>query len=167
MLSEIDYWSQTLSPDKAAARITEHTRAILGVNVVVFLLQGLLGEPRLPLLHLVLLVRDVLLVGDAQRARPQRRQGEARAREIAAQEDRGAVGVEGLGLGDPGVFGNAVRPDFELVGEGDGGPSRVLTSTECVATSSEPVLIKGTVKSGGSSSDWTATRTGGAATAGR
>lgn len=33
VLSEIDYWSQTLSPDKAAARITERTRAILGVNV--------------------------------------------------------------------------------------------------------------------------------------
>lgn len=32
-------------------------------------------------------------------------------------------------------------------GQGDGGPSRVLSSTECVATSSEPTIIQGTVKS--------------------
>jgi D-alanyl-D-alanine carboxypeptidase len=32
-------------------------------------------------------------------------------------------------------------------GQGDGGPSRVLSSTECVATSSDPVIIKGSVKS--------------------
>lgn len=33
VLAEIDYWSQTLSPDKAEARVTEHTQAILAINV--------------------------------------------------------------------------------------------------------------------------------------
>lgn len=33
VLSEIDYWSQTISPDKAEAKISAHTRAILATNV--------------------------------------------------------------------------------------------------------------------------------------
>lgn len=33
VLAEIDYWSQTLSPDKAEAKVTERTRAILATNV--------------------------------------------------------------------------------------------------------------------------------------
>lgn len=33
VLAEIDYWSQTLSPDKAADKITPKTRAILATNV--------------------------------------------------------------------------------------------------------------------------------------
>jgi len=33
VLAEIDYWSQTLSPDKAEAKVTEHTKAILATNV--------------------------------------------------------------------------------------------------------------------------------------
>lgn len=33
ILSEIDYWSQTLSPDKVEAKITERTKAILATNV--------------------------------------------------------------------------------------------------------------------------------------
>lgn len=33
VLSEIDYWSQTLSPDKAEGRVTERTKAILATNV--------------------------------------------------------------------------------------------------------------------------------------
>lgn len=33
VLAEIDYWSQTLSPDKAAEKITPKTRAILATNV--------------------------------------------------------------------------------------------------------------------------------------
>lgn len=33
VLSEIDYWSQTLSPDKAEPRITPNTKAILATNV--------------------------------------------------------------------------------------------------------------------------------------
>lgn len=33
VLAEIDYWSQTLSPDKAADKITPRTRAILATNV--------------------------------------------------------------------------------------------------------------------------------------
>jgi dTDP-4-amino-4,6-dideoxygalactose transaminase len=33
VLADIDYWSQTLSPDKAEAKVTEHTRAILATNV--------------------------------------------------------------------------------------------------------------------------------------
>lgn len=33
VLAEIDYWSQTLSPEKAEAKITVHTRAILAANV--------------------------------------------------------------------------------------------------------------------------------------
>lgn len=53
------------------------------------------------------------------------------------------------------AFGSKADGELQVVadlvppaeGEGDGGPSRVLSTTECVATSSEPVLIKGTVKS--------------------
>jgi D-alanyl-D-alanine carboxypeptidase len=53
------------------------------------------------------------------------------------------------------AFGAKTEGETQLVadlvpqaeGEGDGGPSRVLSSTECVATSSEPVLLKGPVKS--------------------
>lgn len=33
VLAEIDYWSQTLSPEKAEAKITDKTRAILATNV--------------------------------------------------------------------------------------------------------------------------------------
>ena len=33
VLADIDYWSQTLSPDKAQAKISEHTKAILATNV--------------------------------------------------------------------------------------------------------------------------------------
>jgi len=33
VLAEIDYWSQTLAPDKAAAKVTERTKAILATNV--------------------------------------------------------------------------------------------------------------------------------------
>ena len=33
VLAEIDYWSQTLSPDKAAEKITPKTRAIIATNV--------------------------------------------------------------------------------------------------------------------------------------
>lgn len=33
VLADIDYWSQTLAPDKAEARVTEHTKAILATNV--------------------------------------------------------------------------------------------------------------------------------------
>jgi dTDP-4-amino-4,6-dideoxygalactose transaminase len=33
VLADIDYWSQVLSPDKAAAKVTERTRAILATNV--------------------------------------------------------------------------------------------------------------------------------------
>lgn len=33
VLADIDYWSQTLAPDKAEAKITAHTRAILATNV--------------------------------------------------------------------------------------------------------------------------------------
>lgn len=33
VLAEIDYWSQTLSPDKVEAKITERTKAILATNV--------------------------------------------------------------------------------------------------------------------------------------
>jgi D-alanyl-D-alanine carboxypeptidase len=36
--------------------------------------------------------------------------------------------------------------DLVPEGEGDGAPSRVLSANECVATSSEPVIIKGTLK---------------------
>lgn len=32
VLAEIDYWSQTLSPDKAATKVTEKTKAILATN---------------------------------------------------------------------------------------------------------------------------------------
>jgi len=33
VLAEIDYWSQTLSPEKAEAKLTDKTRAILATNV--------------------------------------------------------------------------------------------------------------------------------------
>ncbi|HEY3327530.1 MAG TPA: DegT/DnrJ/EryC1/StrS family aminotransferase [Novimethylophilus sp.] len=33
VLADIDYWSQTLAPDKAEAKVTQHTRAILANNV--------------------------------------------------------------------------------------------------------------------------------------
>jgi perosamine synthetase len=33
VMAEIDYWSQTISPEKAEAKVTEHTRAILACNV--------------------------------------------------------------------------------------------------------------------------------------
>lgn len=33
VLADIDYWSQTLAPDKAAAKVTSRTRAILASNV--------------------------------------------------------------------------------------------------------------------------------------
>jgi len=33
VLAEIDYWSQTLAPEKAAAKVSEKTRAILAANV--------------------------------------------------------------------------------------------------------------------------------------
>jgi dTDP-4-amino-4,6-dideoxygalactose transaminase len=33
VLSEIDYWSQTLSADKAGAKVTPQTQAIIGINV--------------------------------------------------------------------------------------------------------------------------------------
>ena len=54
------------------------------------------------------------------------------------------------------AFGGKPEPEGEtqlvidlvpaVEGEGDGGPSRVLSTTECVATSSEPVIVKGPVK---------------------
>lgn len=33
VLSEIDYWSQCISPEKAAAKVTGQTRALIGINV--------------------------------------------------------------------------------------------------------------------------------------
>ncbi|MGV3582920.1 MAG: DegT/DnrJ/EryC1/StrS family aminotransferase [Methylophilus sp.] len=33
VIADIDYWSQILSPEKAEAKVTEHTRAILATNV--------------------------------------------------------------------------------------------------------------------------------------
>lgn len=33
VLADIDYWSQTLAPEKAAAKVTEHTRAVIGSNI--------------------------------------------------------------------------------------------------------------------------------------
>lgn len=33
ILSEIDYWSQCIAPEKAAGKITERTRALIGTNV--------------------------------------------------------------------------------------------------------------------------------------
>ena len=38
VLAEIDYWSQTLAPDKAKAKVTEHTKAIIGSNVMQLLI---------------------------------------------------------------------------------------------------------------------------------